>query len=81
MGLQGLVLTTQTQTSDTDYNHLTLDPVTPGCSTAAFTPPHMRHILELGLQCTPSEKGLVSGCFGGGPSGLGGWWRHMVLPP
>lgn len=40
VGLKGLVpTTTQTQTSGTDYNHLTLDPVTPGCSMAPPLPP------------------------------------------
>lgn len=57
MGLKGLVpTTTQTQTSGTDYNHLTLDPVTPGCSTAPLpSPHHMCPSLELGASVHPSE--------------------------
>lgn len=39
-GLKGLVpTTTLTQTSCTDYNHLTLDPVTPRCSMAPSPSP------------------------------------------
>lgn len=37
--LKGLVPTTQTQTSGTDYSHLILDPVIPGCSTGVLSLP------------------------------------------
>lgn len=40
VGLKGLVpTTTQTQTSGTDYDHLILDPVTPGCLTGTLSLP------------------------------------------
>lgn len=40
VGLKGLVPKTQTQTSGTDYNNLTLDPVNSGCSTRPFPSPY-----------------------------------------
>lgn len=81
MGLKGLVPTTiQTQTLGTDYNHLTLDPVTPGCSAGPLShhpPTHrMRPTLELGLQCTllREREGLVPGIlWGGGAEEWNGW--------
>lgn len=39
MGLQDLAPTTQTQTSDINYNHLTLDPVTPDAQQAPSPSP------------------------------------------
>lgn len=45
VGLKGLVPKTQTQTSGTDYNNLTLDPVNSGCSTSPFPPPTMFGLL------------------------------------
>lgn len=63
MGLKGLVsTTTQTQTSGTDYNHLTPDPVTARCSTRPLSyPPRAPYSVEQGLQCTHQRerKGLV----------------------
>lgn len=68
MGLQGLVpTTTQTQTSDTDYNHLALDPETPGYSTGALSPspPPYAPYSGAGTSVYPSEgkEGLSFGIF------------------